>query len=227
MRTWEGDVLSCLRLTWLSIHSLNTENSFFLKETLPFAICVHGATMILHIPSVTVSNHRLVKLANSACVSVKKSFQELEEKLFRLSVRTKARSKHNASSERYEIEVNLEGMANLRCKSYILARKKLYMGEHFSDENPPSEKGLREYLDRGDEVKRLLQAAVSRAKRAGIKREVLVLCMDDCYQGVTSFSNIALPPDLDELLNLDASMEGDSSTIDSCLQGSKRELEQS
>jgi hypothetical protein len=72
-----------------------------------------------------------------------------------------------------------------------------------------------------------LQAAVSRAKRAGIKREVLVLCMDDCYQGVTSFSNIALPPDLDELLNLDASMEGDSSTIDSCLQGSKRELEQS
>jgi hypothetical protein len=142
MRTWEGDVLSCLRLTWLSIHSLNTENSFFLKETLAFAICVHGATMILHIPSVTVSNHRLVKLANSACVSVKKSFQELEEKLFRLSVRTKARSKHNASSERYEIEVNLEGMANLRCKSYILARKKLYMGEHFSDENPPSEKDL-------------------------------------------------------------------------------------
>jgi hypothetical protein len=40
---------------------------------------------------------------------------------------------------------------------------------------------------------------------------------------VTSFSNIALPPDLDDILDLDASMEGNSSTIDSCLQGRKRE----
>jgi hypothetical protein len=46
--------------------------------------------------------------------------------------------------------------------------------------------------------------------------------MDDCYQEVTSFLNIALPPDLDDLLDLDASMEGKSSTIDSCLQGRKR-----
>jgi hypothetical protein len=43
--------------------------------------------------------------------------------------------------------------------------------------------------------------------------------MDDCYQEVTSFSNIALPPDLDDILDIDASMEGESSTIDSCLQG--------
>ena len=47
--------------------------------------------------------------------------------------------------------------------------------------------------------------------------------MDDCYQEVTSLSNIALPTDLDDVLDLGASMEGDSSTIDSCLQGRKRE----
>ena len=63
----------------------------------------------------------------------------------------------------------------------------MFKGEHFSDENPPTEKDLREYLNRGDEVKRLLQAAVSRAKQAGITREVLVSFMDDCYQEVTSF----------------------------------------
>jgi hypothetical protein len=40
---------------------------------------------------------------------------------------------------------------------------------------------------------------------------------------VTSFSNIALLPDLDDILDLDASMEGKSPTIDSCLQGRKRE----
>ena len=68
-----------------------------------------------------------------------------------------------------------------------------------------------------------MQAAVSRAKRAGITREVLLSSMDDCYQEVTSFSNIALPPDLDDILDLDDSMEGESSTIDSCLQGRKRE----
>jgi hypothetical protein len=43
--------------------------------------------------------------------------------------------------------------------------------------------------------------------------------MDDCCQEVTSYSNIALPPDLDDILDIDASMEGESSTIDSCLQG--------
>ena len=47
--------------------------------------------------------------------------------------------------------------------------------------------------------------------------------MDDCYQEVTLFSNIALPPDLDDILDLDASMKGKSSTINSCLQGRKRE----
>jgi len=47
--------------------------------------------------------------------------------------------------------------------------------------------------------------------------------MDDCYQEVTSFLNIALPPNLDDILDLGASMEGDSLTIDSCLHGRKRE----
>ncbi len=53
MRTWEGNVLSCLQLTWMNIHSLNTENSVFLKETLPLALVVHGAT---HDPPYTISN---------------------------------------------------------------------------------------------------------------------------------------------------------------------------
>ena len=35
--------------------------------------------------------------------------------------------------------------------------------------------------------------------------------------------NIALPLDLDDIPDLDASMEDKSSTIDSCLQGKKRE----
>ncbi len=88
--TGEGNVLSSLLLTWLNIHSLNTENSVFLKERLPVALVVHGAT---HDPPYTisnkasckvfgkkrVSNHGLVKLANSSCVNVKKRFQELEE----------------------------------------------------------------------------------------------------------------------------------------------------
>ncbi len=60
-------------------------------------------------------------------------------------------------------------------------------------------------------------------KRAGITCEVLLSCMNDCYQEVTSFSNNALPLDLDDMLDLDASMEGESSTINSCLQGRKRE----
>ena len=87
--------------------------------------------MILCIPSISnkmswkafgkkkVSNHSLVKLANSACINVKKRFQELEEKLFGMSVRTKARSKHSVPSEHYEIEINLGSMANMRCKMYI------------------------------------------------------------------------------------------------------------
>jgi hypothetical protein len=99
----------------------------------------------------------------------------------------------------------------------------LFKGQHFSDENPPTEKDLREYFNSGDEVKNLLQAAVSRTKRAGITCEVLLSSMDDCYQEVTSFLNIALPPDLDDILDLDASMEGESSTVNSCLQGRKRE----
>jgi hypothetical protein len=75
--------------------------------------------MILRIPSLTkqvvrcLSNHGLVKLANSACVDVKKRFQELEEKLFGMSVRTKARSKHFVSSNHYEIEINLGNKANM------------------------------------------------------------------------------------------------------------------
>ena len=68
-----------------------------------------------------------------------------------------------------------------------------------------------------------LQAAVLRAKHAGITREDFVSCMDDCYQEVPSFSNIGLPPDLDDILDLGASMESDSSTINSCLQGRQRE----
>ena len=60
-------------------------------------------------------------------------------------------------------------------------------------------------------------------KERGSHVKFLLSCMDDCYQEVTSFSNIALPPDLVDLLDLDASMEGESSTIDSCLQGMKWE----
>ena len=99
----------------------------------------------------------------------------------------------------------------MQCKSYILARKTLFKDPQFSDEIPPTEKDLRAYLNSVDEVKHLLQAAVSRAKRAGITREVLLSSMDECYQEVTSFSNIALPQDLDDLLDLGVSMECDSS----------------
>ena len=55
--------------------------------------------------NIIVSNHGLVKLANSACVHIKKRFQELEEKLCGMSVRTKARGKHSVSSDQYEIEI--------------------------------------------------------------------------------------------------------------------------
>ena len=107
----------------------------------------------------------------------------------------------------------------MQCKLYILAWKTLLKRENFSDENPPTEKDLQEYFNIGDEVKNLLQPAVSRAKRTGITRVVLLSCINDCYQVVTSFLNIALPPDLDDILNIDPSMEGESSTIKSCLQG--------
>ena len=78
-------------------------------------------------------------LANSACANVKNRFQELEEKIFGMSVRTKARSKHSASLKHYEIEINLGNTANMQCKSYILAQKTLFKGQHFFDENPPTE----------------------------------------------------------------------------------------
>jgi hypothetical protein len=57
-------------------------------------------------------------------------------------VRTKSRSKHSASSKHYEIDINFGSMANMRCKSYISAQKTLFKGQHFSDENPPTEKDL-------------------------------------------------------------------------------------
>jgi len=50
---WKGRVLSCLQLNWRNIHSLNTENSEFFKETLPMAIAVYGAT---HDPLYTISD---------------------------------------------------------------------------------------------------------------------------------------------------------------------------
>ena len=56
MHSWEGNVLSC---TWMNIHSLNTENSVFLKDTLPLALVVHGAT---HDPPYTISNETNCKV---------------------------------------------------------------------------------------------------------------------------------------------------------------------
>ena len=47
--------------------------------------------------------------------------------------------------------------------------------------------------------------------------------MDQCYQEVTSFSNIALPQDLDDLLDLGVSMECVSSINDGCFQGRERD----
>ena len=87
------------------------------------ALVFHEAT---HDPPYTISNKMsckvfgkkrvsiqgLVKLANSDCINVKKRFQELEEKLFGMSVRTNARSKHSVSSKHYEIEINLGSKAN-------------------------------------------------------------------------------------------------------------------
>ncbi len=57
-------------------------------------------------------NHGLVKLANSACVDVKKKVQHLEETLFGMSVRTKAGGgKHHAHADHYEIEVSFDNQA--------------------------------------------------------------------------------------------------------------------
>ena len=72
---------------------------------------------------------------------------------------------------------------------------------------------IRAHLNSGDEVKILLQAAVSRAKRAGISRQVLSSYMDDCYREVNCSSSITLLPDLDDVLDLSASIEGESSPI--------------
>ena len=47
--------------------------------------------------------------------------------------------------------------------------------------------------------------------------------MDDCYQEVNSFSSVALPPDLDGVLDLGSSIEGESSTIGSYLQDRRME----
>ena len=68
----------------------------------------------------------------------------------------------------------------------------------------PTEQDLRAHLNSGDEVKILLQAAVSRAKRAGISQQVLSSCMDDCYREVNCSSSITLPPNLDDVLDLSA-----------------------
>ena len=92
-------------------------------------------------------------------------------------------------------------------------QKRLFKGGHFSDNTPPTEQDLRAHLNSGDKVKILLQAAVSRAKRAGISQQVLSSCMDDCYQEVNCSSSITLPPDLDDVLDLGASIEGKSSSI--------------
>ena len=88
---WKGSVLNGLQLNWRNIHSLNTENSDFLKETLYMVIVVYGAT---HDPPYTISdtisdeantksrvlNHGLVKLANSTCVNVKKTLNILRKR---------------------------------------------------------------------------------------------------------------------------------------------------
>ena len=47
--------------------------------------------------------------------------------------------------------------------------------------------------------------------------------MDECYQEVTSFSNIALPQDLDDLLDLGVSMKCDSSINGGCFPGRERD----
>ena len=115
--------MSCQQLNWTNIHSLNTENNEFLKETLRISIIAYGA---VHKPPFTisdalsdknyrkrrVSNHGVVNLANSACVNIKKKIQDLEGKIFGMSVRTKARSKaYDNSDTHYEIEMSFDKKA--------------------------------------------------------------------------------------------------------------------
>ena len=90
-----------------------------------------------------------------------------------MSVRTKAGGKQHAHVDHYEIEVSYDNQSKGRSKTYILVQKRLFKGGHFSDNNPPTEQDLQAHLNSGDKVKILLQAAVSRAKRAGISRQVL------------------------------------------------------
>ena len=80
---WEGSSLSCLHLNWLNIHSLNTANSKFLKDTLSNAVIVCG---LVNGPPYSVydaqhnnadikrrvSNDGFVKIANSISVKLKK-----------------------------------------------------------------------------------------------------------------------------------------------------------
>jgi hypothetical protein len=163
-----------------------------------------------------VSNHGIVKLANSACVNEKRKSQDLEEKLFGMSVRTKARSKaYDNFDTHLEIGILFDKKAKGQTKTYILAQKSLFQGKHFSDENPPTETDLQAFLNCGHEIMNLLQAAVLRAKRSGISHQLLSSCLDDCYQEVNPFSNIALPLDLEDVLDLGASMEGKLPTLDS------------
>ncbi len=96
-------------------------------------------------------------------------------------MRTKAGGKQQAHADQYEIEFSFDNQAKGRSKTYILVQKRLFKGGHFSDNNPPTEQDLGAHLNSGDEVKILLQAAVSRAKRARISQQVLSSCMDDCY----------------------------------------------
>ena len=79
MRTWEGYVLSCLWLTWLNIHSLNTENSVFINETLPVVLVVHGA---MHDPPYTISNKMSCKVFGKKRVkSVQSRLQTLSQSM--------------------------------------------------------------------------------------------------------------------------------------------------
>ena len=47
--------------------------------------------------------------------------------------------------------------------------------------------------------------------------------MDDCYEEVNSISNIALSPDLNDVLDLDARMEGELPTLDNYIQDRRME----
>jgi len=57
---------------------------------------------------------------------------------------------------------------NLGTEEFVLE------GKHFSGENQPTETDPRAFLNHGDEIKNLLQAAVSRAIRSGISCQLLL-----------------------------------------------------